>query len=286
MLSFSIHFSILTNSGPGDAQMSSLFQAGLNGNDFSENPLGSLKLIYFYFYFFFKKNLINLNVYLEVAYGSRVTIKNMGYGGGLLHSHVQTYPEGSGQQQVTCYHHKDSNNEWNFLKPREAQTNDNDTEVEFVLHGDTIRLLHANTERNLHSHQVPAPVTKAQWEVSGYGNDTVGDVNDYWVIEVVDDLYTQTNRIRSLTTRMRFRHSLLGCYLRAANEILPQWGFKQVEVTCDKNNNPGDSYTHWNIERHWNDKCMCQIHLKSLRLILIFINFFQKKNQSFSAKWR
>ncbi|PKK76569.1 PMT-domain-containing protein [Rhizophagus irregularis] len=229
MLSFSIHFSILTNSGPGDAQMSSLFQAGLNGNDFSENPL-------------------------EVAYGSKITVKNMGYGGGLLHSHVQTYPEGSGQQQVTCYHHKDSNNDWIVTKPREAQINNNDTEVEFVVHGDTIRLIHDGTGRNLHSHQVPAPVTKSQWEVSGYGNDTIGDVNDYWVIEVIDDLYTKTNRIRSLTTRMRFRHSLLGCYLRAANAILPQWGFKQVEVTCDKNNNPRDSFTHWNIERHWNDK--------------------------------
>jgi dolichyl-phosphate-mannose-protein mannosyltransferase len=40
MLSFSIHFSILAYSGPGDAQMSSLFQAGLIGNDFAENPLG------------------------------------------------------------------------------------------------------------------------------------------------------------------------------------------------------------------------------------------------------
>lgn len=37
--SFALHFAILRNSGPGDAQMSSLFQAGLNGNDFRSNPL-------------------------------------------------------------------------------------------------------------------------------------------------------------------------------------------------------------------------------------------------------
>lgn len=37
--SFALHFAILQNSGPGDAQMSSLFQAGLNFNDFRKNPL-------------------------------------------------------------------------------------------------------------------------------------------------------------------------------------------------------------------------------------------------------
>jgi dolichyl-phosphate-mannose-protein mannosyltransferase len=59
-----------------------------------------------------------------------------------------------------------------------------------------------------------------------------------------------------LTTRLRFRHQVLGCYLRAANILLPQWGFKQVEVTCENENNPNDKHTHWNIENHWNDRRM------------------------------
>ncbi|CAJ0841330.1 938_t:CDS:10 [Entrophospora sp. SA101] len=228
---FAIHFAILHNSGPGDAQMSSLFQAGLRGNDFSNNPL-------------------------ELAYGSKITIKNMGYGGGLLHSHVQTYPTGSEQQQVTCYHYKDVNNDWIVNKPRDNLTINNETEIEFVKNNDVVRLLHVNTGRNLHSHPVNAPITKSQYEVSGYGNDTIGDKNDYWNIEVVGDiLYGKTDdKIRSLTTAFRFKHHTLGCYLRAANSILPQWGFKQVEVTCDKRNNPRDVHTHWNIEKHWNDK--------------------------------
>ena len=66
LLSFALHFAILTKSGPGDAQMSSLFQANLEGSEIGRNSP------------------------LEVAYGSRVTLKNMGYGGGLLHSHVQS----------------------------------------------------------------------------------------------------------------------------------------------------------------------------------------------------
>ena len=41
MASFKIHFLILNHSGPGDAQMSSLFQANLIGNDFAQNPLGN-----------------------------------------------------------------------------------------------------------------------------------------------------------------------------------------------------------------------------------------------------
>ena len=40
MITFKIHFLILNHSGPGDAQMSSLFQANLVGNDFVRNPLG------------------------------------------------------------------------------------------------------------------------------------------------------------------------------------------------------------------------------------------------------
>lgn len=41
MVTFKIHFLILNHSGPGDAQMSSLFQANLVGNDFKNNPLGA-----------------------------------------------------------------------------------------------------------------------------------------------------------------------------------------------------------------------------------------------------
>ncbi|KAI6124705.1 glycosyltransferase family 39 protein [Pisolithus croceorrhizus] len=233
MTFFKLHFLILNHTGPGDAQMSSLFQAHLVGNDFWRNPL-------------------------EVAYGSKITLKNMGWGGGLLHSHVQTYPSGSTQQQVTCYHYKDDNNHWLVL-PRwnEPAYNPND-ELKFVKNGDVIRLQHAPTTRGLHSHPIPAPITKLNYEVSCYGNSTVGDVHDHWVIEIVDDIRQgkkeSLNRIRSLTTRVRLRHEVLGCYLLAANKVLPQWGFKQIEVSCVKENDPDDIHTYWNVESHWNDR--------------------------------
>ncbi|KAI5787104.1 dolichyl-phosphate-mannose-protein mannosyltransferase [Geopyxis carbonaria] len=231
MASFKAHFIILENSGPGDAQMSSLFQANLKGNDLRDSPL-------------------------EIAIGSRATLKNMGYGGGLLHSHVQTFPEGSGQQQITCYHHKDSNNDWFFYPARDQPDYDADSpDLRFIGNGDVIRLIHSQTGRNLHSHAVPAPVTKADHEVSCYGNLTIGDNKDHWKVEVVDDTASSDrSKIRTLTTSFRLRHQVLGCYLRAGNVNLPQWGFKQIETTCVKANHPRDKFTHWNVESHWNEK--------------------------------
>lgn len=231
MASFMAHFIILENSGPGDAQMSSLFQANLRGTDLLNSPL-------------------------EVAIGSKATLKNMGYGGGLLHSHVQTYPDGSQQQQVTCYHHKDSNNDWFFYPNRHAPDYDPESkDLRFIGNGDIIRLIHAQTGRNLHSHTVPAPITKSDYEVSCYGNLTIGDDKDHWTVEVVNDARSRDySKVRTLTTAFRLKHTVLGCYLRAGNVNLPQWGFKQIETTCVKQNNPKDVFTHWNVESHWNDK--------------------------------
>ena len=237
LFSFYIHFLILENSGPGDAQMSSLFQANLRGTEVGKDSP------------------------LEIAIGSRATLKNMGYGGGLLHSHIQTYPEGSAQQQITCYHHKDANNDWFFYPNRQQPDyNAEDTDIRYVGNGDVIRLIHAQTGRNLHSHQVAAPVTKADWEVSCYGNLTIGDAKDHWKIEVVDDASSRDySKLRTLTTSFRLRHTELGCYLRAGNVNLPQWGFKQIETTCVKENRPRDVYTHWNVESHWNEKRKCTL---------------------------
>jgi dolichyl-phosphate-mannose-protein mannosyltransferase len=231
MASFMAHFTILENSGPGDAQMSSLFQANLKGTNLKDSPL-------------------------EIAFGSRATIKNMGYGGGLLHSHVQTFPEGSRQQQITCYHHKDANNDWFFYPSRDHPEYDPQLpDISFVGNGDVIRLVHSLTGRNLHSHTIPAPMTKSDFEVSCYGNLTVGDEKDHWAVEIVDDATSKDHsRLRTLTSAFRLRHTILGCYLRAANVNLPQWGFKQVETSCTRKNNPNDKHTHWNVESHWNER--------------------------------
>lgn len=230
MLAFKVHFMLLTHSGPGDSNMSSLFQANLIGNNIEGGPS-------------------------ELAYGSKLTIKNSGLNGGLLHSHVQTYPDGSEQQQVTTYHHKDANNEWIIERPRPDGYYSPDEELEFVSEGSVIRLFHIGTGRNLHSHNINAPLTKGRWEVSGYGNMTIGDTKDNWVVEIVENPGTENkSRLHPLSTAFRLRHQDLGCYLSGEGNNLPQWGFRQGEVTCNPKASYRDKKTWWNIENHWNDK--------------------------------
>ena len=120
--------------------------------------------------------------------------------------------------------------------------NPND-ELKYLVHGDAIQLSHVPTTRNLHSHTV----LTSNYQVSRYGNTTVGDIGGYWQVEVVVDIKRGkgVDRIHSLTTRLRFR----SCVLR----MRPCRSVKQVEVSCDKENKPHDAHTYWNVESHWND---------------------------------
>jgi Dolichyl-phosphate-mannose--protein O-mannosyl transferase len=54
-----------------------------------------------------------------------------------------------------------------------------------VKHGDTIRLEHVTTHKNLHSHSKSSPLTNQQ-EVSAFSptNDGVGDGNDNWTVDM------------------------------------------------------------------------------------------------------
>lgn len=229
-LCFKIHFVILNHTGPGDSNMSSLFQANLIGTDMVGGPI-------------------------DIAYGSRITIKSQGLNGGLLHSHVQTFPEGSGQQQVTTYHHKDVNNEWLIERPRPDAYYSEDEEIQVLGEGDTIRLLHPSTGRNLHTHQINAPVTKSKLEVAGYGNLTIGDEKDNWIIEIVENPGKDNKSlVHPLSSSFRLKNQVMDCYLSAEGNHLPAWGFRQGEVTCAPKAGSRDKKTWWNIENHWNER--------------------------------
>jgi len=229
LLCFKVHFDLLSGTGPGDGTMSSLFQANLRGSELKSGP----------------RDIMTIN--------STVTLRNQGLGGGLLHSHPNMYPEGSGQQQVTTYTFKDDNNNWRFELTRDDKRNDF-REPYYIVDGMHVRLLHQMTGRNLHSHEINAPVSSnLGYEVSGYGDMTVGDAKDNWVVEIMHQYGDEDSlRLHPLTSSFRLRHEVMGCYLAAPGVSLPKWGFSQGEVLCLRDPFRRDKRTWWNIESHTN----------------------------------
>ena len=66
--------------------------------------------------------------------------------------------------------------------------------------------------------RMPAPITPMDLEVSGYNALYIGDPNDFWVVEVLDEWSSQpvatgTPSVRILSTPIRLRHVGTGCYL-------------------------------------------------------------------------
>lgn len=220
---FWVHLAVLYRSGNGDGFYSSAFQSTLEGN-----------------------SLHNASMPRHVAYGAVITVKNHRTGGAYLHSHWHLYPEGVGarQQQVTSYSHKDDNNRWRIKKFNEESTADGEP-IEFVKNGDLVRLEHTVTERNLHSHQEKAPVTRKHYQVTCYGEKGLGDANDVFRIEF--DSGKVGERLEAVKTRFKLVHYLMNCALYSHNKQLPKWGFEQLEVTCTPNVYETKN-TLWNVE--------------------------------------
>eukprot|EP00048_Salpingoeca_helianthica_P005115 m.84536 g.84536 ORF g.84536 m.84536 type:complete len:723 (+) comp13478_c0_seq3:214-2382(+) len=225
-LFFKIHFMVLVNSGPGDSFMSSAFQTTLVNN-----------------------SLHNCTDPARIAYGSVVTLRGERAGAGLLHSHPHLYPKGMvQQQQITTYSHKDANNLWRI---KDVPGN-GEPSTRLIEHGHRVRLEHTLTRRNLHSHAHPAPITAGHQQVTGYGVNGTGDINDEWTVHVVEG--PDATHVHRIVTRFRLLHHTPGltrpCALAAVGTRLPSWGFEQGEVTCSPDTTgPG---TLWNIEEHTN----------------------------------
>ncbi|KAI8380246.1 Dolichyl-phosphate-mannose-protein mannosyltransferase-domain-containing protein [Blakeslea trispora] len=220
LTAFYVHFSIMTRSGSGDGYMAFETQNELKGIPALDAPLA-------------------------ITYGSLVTMRHLNTMGGYLHSHKAYYPEGSFQQQVTLYPFKDENNWWRILKANESSpsikdvlSNDQQTWLQYVRHGDLIRLEHVKTApHKLHSHDFSAPVTDSDYhhEVSAYGyEDYEGDSNDFWQVQIEADPEFPEASTQLQTRRSRFRlfHSNQRCHLYSTVQRLPEWGYYQQEVSC------------------------------------------------------
>lgn len=128
--------------------------------------------------------------------------------------------------------------------------------IQYITHNMVVRLSHKTTDKRLHSHDQRAPVSEVDFqnEVSGYGfADFVGDGNDNWVVELEPGYREASKTLKTLRSKFRLRHQLQGCYLFSHKVKLPEWGFEQQEVTCNKNAVKPNSL--WFVETNNNDLC-------------------------------
>lgn len=259
---FYVHFALLTDFTPAASSMSVEFQQTLKGGVLPP----TLKQVY---------------------YGSVVRIRQVRSDGPFLHSHKHVYPEGSKQQQVTGYHHRDENNLWKFMRPFNVNKTYIEGEDEVfesnelrpLRHGDKFRLMHLGTGRYLHSHPVEPPVSNKehQNEVSCYGHEEsqFSDYNDNWRIEIVNadgdpiigrdemavdqseennfdgmstDNLSKKPPIEAIRTRFRLVHEGQNCRLHSRGKALPEWAYKQIEITCGRDTLRSNSI--WLIEHN------------------------------------
>lgn len=234
------------------------------------------------------------NVAIDVAFGSEVTIRHVNTQGGYLHSHPHTYPGGSKrefcsmatisrfhladflpEQQVTLYPHRDANNVWRIINATndgEEPSNWQALPLQFVAPNLRVKLNHISTEKHLHSHEIRPPVSDVEFqnEVSAYGMPGfMGDANDDWFVEIEhgDKRDPESfKRLRALRTVFRLRHALSGCYLFSHKVKLPEWGFGQQEVTCNKNAVRENSL--WFVETSNHINCTCAYLFAALCCLL------------------
>lgn len=218
-LSFVAHFHILQRSGPGDGEMSSRFQASLLGTDISLNSP-------------------------HLKYGNTVTIRSGVRGAGLLHSHLDVYPQ-SKKQQVTTYNHKDGNNHWVLL----LVTSEGRGDVSQVHDGDRISLMHSSTRMYLSVDRTTS-FLKSDGLVS-FAAPMIGEGEGEGVgvivpPEAVFKLETVGGdaRLQPIGTHFMLKNEVHGCYLLSSGKTLPSWGFSQGEVLCGKK----EEGRVWNIE--------------------------------------
>jgi dolichyl-phosphate-mannose-protein mannosyltransferase len=151
---------------------------------------------------------------------------------------------GSTEQQITLYPHRDENNIWRVLNATVDNYEQYDYEhkpIVYIEDGSRIKLRHIVTDKAMHSHEVRPPVSDVDFqnEVSAYGmTGFAGDINDDWIVEIEkgdsSDKISK-KRLRTLRTHFKLRHLNTGCYLFSHKVKLPEWGFEQQEVTCNKN---------------------------------------------------
>uniref|UniRef100_A0A4W5KRG9 Stromal cell-derived factor 2 n=1 Tax=Hucho hucho TaxID=62062 RepID=A0A4W5KRG9_9TELE len=140
--------------------------------------------------FFLLSCLFGLSLATELSFvtcGSVVKLLNVKHNV-RLHSHDVS----SGQQSVTGVTTvEDSNSYWSVRGNSRAPCH-RGTPVKC---GQTIRLTHLNTGRNLHSHYFASPLSSNQ-EVSAFGEEGEGDHLDDWMVQCGGSVWEREEAVR------------------------------------------------------------------------------------------
>ncbi|KAF8892285.1 glycosyltransferase family 39 protein [Infundibulicybe gibba] len=220
---FYIHFSILTQSGPGDTFMSPAFQETLAGNEM----------------------LLNSH---EIRYYDTVTMRHKDTKV-FLHSHPDKYPlkydDGrisSQGQQVTGYGHNDTNNYWQII-PTKALPETGRGRI--VRNEDTIQLLHVNTGTHLLTHDVASPLMPTNQEFTTWSSDDYSRHNDtLFTLHLIDS--HDGEAWKSKSGHFRLVHVPTKVSMWTHTQQLPEWAFKQQEINGNKN--PVEKTATWYVD--------------------------------------
>ncbi|KAL8594954.1 Stromal cell-derived factor 2-like protein [Nucella lapillus] len=109
-----------------------------------------------------------------------------------LHSHDVKYGSGSAQQSVTATSSVGDHNSYWQIRGKTKTVCPRGSPVKC---GQTIRLMHLSTRRNLHSHHFQSPLSH-NLEVSAFGEDGEGDEGDNWVVVCKDMYWSREEKFR------------------------------------------------------------------------------------------
>ncbi|KAM8975175.1 stromal cell-derived factor 2 [Pelodytes ibericus] len=124
-----------------------------------------------------------------------------------LHSHDVRYGSGSGQQSVTGVTSVDDGNSYWQIRGKTSTVCERGTLVKC---GQSIRLTHINTGRNLHSHHFTSPLSGNQ-EVSAFGDSGEGDILDDWTVLCNGEFWQRDDEVR-------FKHASTSALLSVTGE--------------------------------------------------------------------
>jgi len=130
-------------------------------------------------------------LYDYVTCGSVLKLLNVA-SGVRLHSHDVKYGSGSGQQSVTAVTSSEDHNSYWRVQGKMGLDCERGQPIKC---GQTIRLTHVATGKNLHSHHFKSPLSH-NLEVSAFGESGIGDEGDHWAVTCSGKHWKRSESVR------------------------------------------------------------------------------------------